>query len=81
MLREGPDYAYVQVARHLEARIRTGELPPGSRLPGERALAEEYEVALGTMRKAVAILKEAGLLTVTPSKGVFVTPEEERTQE
>lgn len=72
VLREGPDYAYMQAARHLEARIRAGELAPGSRLAGERDLAAEYGVALGTMRKAVGVLRDKGLLIVVPSKGVFV---------
>jgi GntR family transcriptional regulator len=76
VLREGPDYAYAQVSRHLERRIKAGELAPGARLPGERDLAAEYGVALGTIRKAVAILKEQGLVVVTPSKGVFVMPED-----
>jgi GntR family transcriptional regulator len=72
-LQVGPDYAYVQVARHLEGRIGSGELAPGVRLPNERELAASYGVALGTMRKAIAILKEKGLVAVTPHKGVFVS--------
>lgn len=71
----GPQYPYRQVANHLRARIRAGELVPGQRLPSERALAEEYTVALGTMRKAIGILEQEGLLVVTPNLGVFVTPE------
>jgi GntR family transcriptional regulator len=74
-LQVGPDYAYVQVARHLEGRIRSGELVPGARLPNEREMAASYGVALGTMRKAVAILKDKGLLAVTPHLGVFVARE------
>jgi GntR family transcriptional regulator len=75
-LQVGPDYTYVQVARHLEGRIRGGELAPGAQLPNERALAQSYGVALGTMRKAIAILKEKGLVDVTPHKGVFISREE-----
>jgi len=72
-LQVGPAYVYVQVATHLEGRIRSGELAPGSRLPNERELAASYGVALGTMRKAIAILKEKRLVVVTPHKGVFVS--------
>lgn len=71
-LQVGPDYAYVQVARHLESRIRAGDLAAGSRLPNERELAASYGVALGTMRKAIGILKDKQLVAVTPHKGVFV---------
>lgn len=75
MLSDGPDYAYVQVANHLEARIRTGDLPPGGRLPGERDLAEEYGVAIGTVRSAIGMLRNKGLAVTTPSKGTFVATE------
>jgi DNA-binding GntR family transcriptional regulator len=74
-LQMGPDYAYVQCARHLEGRIRSGELAPGSRLPNEREMAASYGVALGTMRKAIGMLRDEGLLVVMPHKGVFVSRE------
>jgi len=71
-LTEGPEYAYAQVANHLEKRIRAGELPPLARLPGERELAAEYGVALGTVRRAMQEMRERGLVTTTPSKGTFI---------
>lgn len=75
---------YLQVAAHLEDRIRAGELAPGARLPGEQALRQEYGVALGTMRKALRLLRDKGLLVTTPSLGTFVARElpspEERPQ-
>ena len=71
-LTEGPEYAYVQVANHLEARIRTGELTASARLPGERELASEYQVALGTIRRAMQEMRERGLVVTTPSKGTFI---------
>jgi len=74
-LNEGPEYAYVQVANHLTARINTGDLTPGARLPGERDLAGEYGVALGTIRRALAEMRERGLVVTTPSKGTFITPD------
>lgn len=73
MLSDGPDYAYVQVANHLEARIRAGDLAPGARLPGERELAAEYAVALGTVRRALQEMRERGHVVTTPSKGTFIT--------
>jgi DNA-binding GntR family transcriptional regulator len=71
-LEEGPDYAYVQLANFIEARIGDGTLAPGARLPGERALAEEYGVALGTVRSALRILRDKELIVTTPSKGTFI---------
>ena len=55
-----------------------GELPvPGARLPGERDLAAEYQVALGeTMRRAIEELRSPAdsLVTPPPAKGTFVPP-------
>jgi GntR family transcriptional regulator len=73
VLRAGPDYAYVQCFRHLEGRIRGGELAPGSQLRSERDLAAAYGVAVGTMRKAIKLLADDGLVIVMPHKGVFVS--------
>jgi GntR family transcriptional regulator len=72
-LTPGPRYAYCQVADHLEARIRAGELAAQSRLPGERELAAEYGVALGTIRRAMQEMRERGLVVTTPSLGTFIT--------
>ena len=72
-LNEGPDYAWLQVVTHLEARIEAGELPVGSRLPGEMELAAQYGVALGTIRRAMQEMRERGLVVTTPSKGTFIT--------
>ena len=71
-LQPGPDYAYVQLADYIEARIGDGTLAPGARLPGERALAELYGVALGTVRSALRVLRDKGVIVTTPSKGTFI---------
>ena len=71
-LQPGPDYAYVQLADYIEARIGDGTLAPGARLPGERALAELYGVALGTVRSALRVLRDKGVIVTTPSKCTFI---------
>jgi DNA-binding GntR family transcriptional regulator len=68
----GPAYIYARVADHIEARIKAGQLVPGARLPGERDLAAEYQVALGTMRRAIEELRSRGLVVTLPAKGTFV---------
>lgn len=66
---DAPDPYYVQFAAILEARIRAGEL--AGRLPSERHLAEEYGIAYGTVRRAMDILREAGLIRSVHGRGTF----------
>lgn len=68
----GPELVYVAVADHVAARISAGELRPGARLPAERALADEYGVAYMTIRRAMAELRERGLILTVHGKGTFV---------
>ncbi|MEG3628947.1 GntR family transcriptional regulator [Streptomyces poriticola] len=65
-------YVYMQVADHIAARIASGHLRPGARLPGERDLGVEYGVAYLTARRAVRELRERGLVVTLPAKGTFV---------
>lgn len=68
----GPAYVYMQMADHIEARIRNGELQPDARLSGERDLAEEYGVALGTARRAIQELRDRRLVLTLPAKGTYI---------
>ncbi|QGK71198.1 GntR family transcriptional regulator [Allosaccharopolyspora coralli] len=73
MEREAPGLAaYQRVAEAIKSDIRTGVLSPGDRLPGNRGVADQYDVALGTAQKALGVLQDEGWLTSTPSVGVFV---------
>lgn len=67
-----PEYVYVQLADVLEKLIKGGQLRPGARLPGERDLAEEYGVAIGSARRAVQELRDRGLVVTVPAKGTFI---------
>lgn len=69
---EPGSYLYVAMADHIEARIRAGDLPASTRLPNERALAAEYGVSIDTSRRAVARLRDRGLVVTAPAKGTFV---------
>ncbi|MCA2200342.1 MULTISPECIES: GntR family transcriptional regulator [unclassified Streptomyces] len=75
---EAAEYVYRQVADRVAADIEKGRLRPGARLPGERALAEQYGVAIGTARRAVQELRDRGLAVTLPSKGTFITTPEDR---
>jgi DNA-binding GntR family transcriptional regulator len=69
----GPAYTWQKIAAHLAARITAGEFAPGAMLPGERALAGYYGVALNTIRRALRELAERGTVVTLPAKGTFVT--------
>lgn len=63
---------YVQLAEHIAARIRAGDLKPGQRLPPERELAAEYGVAYHTVRGAMRVLREQGLIVSIQGRGTYV---------
>ncbi|MBU6535083.1 GntR family transcriptional regulator [Streptomyces sp. NPDC057245] len=69
-------YVYLQVVHRITEQIRAGRLPVGARLPGERDLAEEYGVAVNTVRRAIRELRDQGLLITVPVKGTFVQAKE-----
>lgn len=63
---------YAALASAMRARIVAGEWPPGSALPAEQTLAVEHGVALGTMRRALDLLAEQGLIERLHGRGTFV---------
>ena len=65
---------YVEVADDLRRRIATGALRPGALVPSEAQLASEHGVSRVTVRRALALLREAGLLASRQGLGWYVTP-------
>ena len=63
---------YEQIADHIAARIEVGDLRPGSKLPPERELAEEYGVAYNTVRRSMDVLRERGLIVTMHGRGTYV---------
>lgn len=61
-----------QIAARLRERIEQGVYTPGSRLPSVLALAAEFGVTPITVRKAVAALREAGLIVTHTGMGSYV---------
>ena len=64
---------YEHVKRRIAETILLGELTPGTVLPGEVAMAAEYGVSVGTMRRALADLTADGMLTRRRKTGTVVT--------
>ena len=65
--------AHVKIARRMEAAIRAGELPAGTKLPPVRAIGEQDGVSMGTAHRAVAALRAKGLIETKGRAGSFVT--------
>src|SRR2546429_2371039 len=64
--------AYQRIADELRAAIAGGSLRPGDKVPSERELAQRYGTAHMTIRQAVELLKEEGLVTTRRGVGSFV---------
>jgi DNA-binding GntR family transcriptional regulator len=60
--RSGPIPLYFQVSSRLETAIRSGVLPPGSRLENEIAIGQKLAISRPTVRRAIQELVSIGLL-------------------
>ncbi len=67
-----------QLAAILRARIEDGTYPEDTAIPSLIRLADEFDLAEDTVRKAVDSLKREGLLAGTPGRGTYVVPEDQR---
>lgn len=63
---------YQTIAERLAKQIDNGKYPPGSRLPAERELAEQFNVSRVTIREAEIALQALGRITVKTGSGVYV---------
>lgn len=62
-----------RIRDELAARIASGRIPPGAKLPPEPELAEEMGVSRATLREALRSLEEDGFVTRTSGAGTFAT--------
>ncbi|MEU1606937.1 winged helix-turn-helix domain-containing protein [Micromonospora matsumotoense] len=69
---DGPVPVYRQVANILAERIASGALASHRPIPSEAAIVQEFGVARGTARRAVAELRERGLVYTVPQRGTYV---------
>jgi DNA-binding GntR family transcriptional regulator len=67
-----------QLAAILRRQIESGQID--GRLPGEKHLQQEYGLALATVRKAIKILRDEGLVRTVPGWGTFVAKSEPSAQ-
>jgi GntR family transcriptional regulator len=63
---------YRQIADDLRAKIESRTVPPGSQLPTEIELMEQYDASRNTVRDAIKLLITRGLVETRPGQGTFV---------
>ncbi|WP_321818717.1 MULTISPECIES: FadR/GntR family transcriptional regulator [unclassified Paraburkholderia] len=64
-----------EINAQIRQQIASGALPPGSRLPSERELAEQFAVSRMAVREGMRTLESAGLITMKKGRhgGAFVS--------
>lgn len=68
---------YLSIATDIAQRIINDEFAIGSRIAGRTLLASHYNVSSETIRKAVALLKDANVVNVSQGKEITVLSVEE----
>jgi len=66
--------AYIQLVNILRDQIASGEIRPGHKLPSESQLCQIYQVSPMTVRRAINILIDQGLVSTAQGRGTFVRP-------
>ncbi|WP_204039345.1 GntR family transcriptional regulator [Acrocarpospora phusangensis] len=71
---------YLQLAQGLREMIRAGELPQGHEFPGEFAMAKQYGVGREAVRKALAVLRQEGIVATKKGEASYVRVQPERNE-
>ncbi|MFG3090697.1 GntR family transcriptional regulator [Streptomyces antibioticus] len=68
----GPVTPYRQLAAILKARIARGDWTEGRPIASETRLVQEYGLARSTVRRAIAVLVEEGVVWTVQGRGTYV---------
>ena len=63
---------YQRLADEIRQSVVDGNLKPGDRAPSEITLAKRFQLATGTVRKALDVLVSEGELVRMQGKGTFI---------
>jgi len=66
--------AYAQLVNILRRQVAAGLFRPGDQLPSEAQLCQRYNVSPMTVRRAVNILSDQGVVSTAQGRGTFVRP-------
>ncbi|MFG3705482.1 GntR family transcriptional regulator [Micromonospora sp. NPDC047670] len=65
---------YRSIADELRARIESYAIPPGALLPAESVLTAEFKASRGTIRQAIAVLRDERLVATEHGRGTYAKP-------
>ncbi|MBQ1021886.1 GntR family transcriptional regulator [Micromonospora sp. D93] len=65
---------YRVIAEDLRRQIESGAIAPGSLLPAESALTAEFRASRGTIRQAIAVLRDERLVATEHGRGTYANP-------
>ncbi len=71
---------YVEVYEKIYDQIISNDIKRGEQLPGEHVLSKQYNVSRSTLRQALLLLKENGIIYNKQGKGNFVMPWESQSE-
>lgn len=64
---------HVEVARNIARSILSGDIPPGTKIPNEQSLCEQFDISRTALREALKLIISKGLLLSKPKVGTTVT--------
>ncbi|MEQ4717851.1 GntR family transcriptional regulator [Nonomuraea sp. B19D2] len=64
-------WVFQTIADDLAAKVEAGDFQQEMPLPSETQLAQQYDVAKGTVRRALALLRERGLVYTVRGRGTY----------
>lgn len=73
--KKSPVPVYYQLSAVIRRKIREGEFPEGALIPSERELSESLGISRMTVRQALTLLVNEGVLVREKGKGTFVSRE------
>ncbi len=67
---------YLALVEALHRDVEGGRLPPGTRLPTQRQLANRLRIAIGTVSRAYTVAEQRGIVRGEVGRGTFVRRED-----
>lgn len=77
---DAPETPYRQLAGILKARIKRGDWKVNRPIASEARLVDEFGLSRPTVRRAIALLVEEGVIFVVPQRGTYVAEQQPEQQ-